>query len=221
MGLPFDDWSEADGPQNIESIAWFEAEASGPGKINRLASVTGILVTQIADSLNMDDGTITLDTGYALNPNSDQWTGLIDGQNGPLVSCYVVLSSIGGTDPSSGADRNGWLESVSANFQSVGNQLELFLTIKAGLIGDIAFMRIGYQVVLLFNSNRPPAMLLRAIIIGGIVGVLAGQAVGAKAFRPGHVSGSGSKILGGSRKQELKPPSTVRGEAKRKRPDKR
>jgi hypothetical protein len=67
---------------------------------------------------------------------------LIDGQNGPLVSCYVVLSSIGAQDDA--GDRSGWLDSVSANFQSLGNQLELFLTVKANLDGDIEFMRIGY-----------------------------------------------------------------------------
>jgi hypothetical protein len=167
MSLPFDDWTETDTPFHIESLRWFEVEAGGPGRVNRLATVTGILLTQIADARDIGDGIITLDTGYALNPNSDQWSGLIDGQTGPLVSCYVVLASIGGQDDAAtGGNRNGWLESVDANFQSVGNQLDLFLTIKANLDGDIAFMRIGYQVILLFNSNRPPAMMPVGILVG-------------------------------------------------------
>ncbi|MGA9565764.1 MAG: hypothetical protein WBS19_09600 [Candidatus Korobacteraceae bacterium] len=166
MTLPFDDWLDADGPDQsnqpggIVSLRWFEVEANGPGKINRLASIAGIVLTQNASPGAGDgagDGTITLDTGYGLNATLDQWDGLIDAQTAPLASCYVVLSSIGGVTDDVG--RSGWLESVDASLQSVGNQLNLFLTIKANLDGDIAFWRIGYQVVLLFNSNRPPAVM--------------------------------------------------------------
>jgi hypothetical protein len=166
MTLPFDDWLDADGPDQsdqpggIVSLRWFEVEANGPGKVNRLASVAGIGITQNATP-GAGDGTITLDAGYGLNATLDQWDGLTDGQTGPLASCYVVLSSVGGVTDDVG--RSGWLESVDASLQSVGNQLNLFLTIKANLDGDIAFWRIGYQVVLLFNSNRPPAAIQTGI----------------------------------------------------------
>jgi hypothetical protein len=164
--LPFDDWLDADGPEQsnqpggIVSLRWFEVEANGPGNINRLASIAGIVLTQNAVPA-AGDGTITLDTGYGLNATLDQWDGLTDSQTGPLASCYVVLSSVGGVTHDIG--RSGWLESVDASLQSLGNQLNLFLTIKANLDGDIAFWRIGYQVVLLFNSNRPPAVMQSGI----------------------------------------------------------
>lgn len=165
--LPFDDWTEADGPLwgeqpgEIVGASWFEVEAGGPGLINRIASVAGILVTSIGDLRNIGDGTITLNTGYNLNPKTDQWESLIEGQGGPLVSCFVELSSIEAQDDALADEmpRSGWLESVDADLRSVGNQLGLFLTIKANLDGDIAFERIGYQVILLFGSTRPPAIM--------------------------------------------------------------
>jgi hypothetical protein len=53
--------------------------------------------------------------------------------------------------------RDGWLESVDARAARGWKPARLFLLVKTNLDDDISLNRVGYHVVLLFNSNRPSA----------------------------------------------------------------
>lgn len=160
--MPFDDWFEDETyergavPGGVDTPRWFEVEAAGPQGVNRLATVTGCaMLGEISEMAGPGDGTLTIDTGYALDPSQDTAEDIVDGNAELLHSTSVALAGLMAEDTN---DRDGWIESVDAGLVAKGKRRHLVLTVKLNIDGDLAATRLSYSVVLLFQSRRPPAV---------------------------------------------------------------
>jgi hypothetical protein len=156
-------------PGGLDMPRVVELEVQGPGDVNRLASVTGVAwLGYTPDWLfmpsqpGMDDGVVVIDTGYRLH-GRDRWEKgqLLGDDSAELMhSTYVAFANIAGTGQGF-ENRDGTIDFVETSLehdQDDSRLLDLRLTVKVDLNADIMLAKLSYNVVLLFNSERPPAL---------------------------------------------------------------
>jgi hypothetical protein len=180
MSLPFDDFSQfattnwpSGQPSGVDTPRMMELEAAGPGAVNRLAIVTGhawLSGNPDADYgnawFNPGDGMITITTGYRLTAH-DRFEGLVDDDAALKHSTYVSLANVQSTG---NGDFNAWIDGVDVDMlldETDHRFRVLVLTIRANIDGDLAFVKLSYSVLLMFNSARPPALDFGDVVAQG------------------------------------------------------
>ena len=149
----------------VVSHRFLEIPISGPGKANRLVTITGVAVPD-ADQSEGDPtgdpkeplvhGDIVIKTDYRLG-DADQWEGILDGNQTLLAATYVSLASITYddeediTNPLSAPAFTAAVDSVDTTVDvNDGNRIQVHLVV--GLQGDTTIHRISYQTNILLQK---------------------------------------------------------------------
>jgi len=107
----------------------------------------------------LGDGVVVIDTGYRLHGRDIWEKGQLLGDDSAddsvelMHSTYVAFANIAATGQTFTA-RDGTIDFVETSVEHG----YLRITIKVNLDNDILLAKLSYNVVFLFNSQRPPAL---------------------------------------------------------------
>jgi hypothetical protein len=148
----------------LVSHRFLEIPVSGPGKANRLVTITGVAVPDAdqllgnptGDSKYLIQGDIVIKTDYRLK-DADKWEGILDGNQTLLAATYVSLASVTYddeediTNPLSAPAFTAAVDSVDTTVDvDDGNRIQVHLVV--GLQGDTTIHRISYQANILVQK---------------------------------------------------------------------
>lgn len=140
----------------VVSHRFLEIPISGPGKANRLVTITGVALPG-ADDLGgnpspLDHGDIYIKTDYRLNPG-DQWKGIANGNQELLAATYVSLASITFDDEEPAIDfAPAFTAAVDSVDTSVDTDGRIQVHVVFGLQGDTTINRVSYQANILVQK---------------------------------------------------------------------
>ena len=145
----------------VVSHRFLEIPISGPGKANRLVTITGIAIPNADYNSHLDEpvahGDIFIHTDYQLKA-LDAVDGLVDGNRGLLAATYASLASIsyvaeeGIGDPTSAPAFTAAVDSVAAG---IDKDRRIVVHLVVGVQGKPSFTtihRISYQANILIQK---------------------------------------------------------------------
>lgn len=146
----------------VESHRFLEIPVSGPGKANRLVTITGIAIPEADESDGTKDnkkplvhGDIFIKTDYRLK-DADRWQGIVDDNKDLLAATYVSLASITYddeediTNPLPASAFTAAVDSVDTTVDTDDGRI--WVHVVVGLQGDTTIHRIAYQANILVQK---------------------------------------------------------------------
>jgi len=145
---------------SVESHRFLEIPIFGPGKANRLVTITGVAIPEADEQDGVPansevepliHGDIFIKTDYRLK-DSDNWEGIVHGNKALLAATYVSLASITYDDEEPFNPAPGFTAAIDSVETTVDTDGRILIHLVVGLQGDTTIHRVSYQANILLQK---------------------------------------------------------------------